>query len=110
LITVNIDNTALISHDEAVASGGRPVDDALAAAFADASSFLVETARLVPDDGWDEPGLGTWSRRELAGHANRSHTLLAEYLLRPQPRSGRAWPSSPRSRPAATSPRPSCAR
>lgn len=61
------------------------MDDALAAAFADASGFLVETARLVPDDGWDGPGLGSWTRRELAGHANRSHTLLAEYLLRPQP-------------------------
>jgi uncharacterized protein (TIGR03083 family) len=61
------------------------VDDALAAAFTDASGFLVEAARLVPDDGWDQPGLGTWTRRELAGHANRSHVLLAEYLLRPQP-------------------------
>ena len=61
------------------------MDDALAAAFTDASGFLVEAARLVPDDGWDQPGIGTWTRRELAGHANRSHVLLAEYLLRPQP-------------------------
>jgi uncharacterized protein (TIGR03083 family) len=61
------------------------VDDALAAAFADASGFLVEAVRLVPDGSWDEPGLGTWTRRELAGHANRSHALLAEYLRRPQP-------------------------
>jgi uncharacterized protein (TIGR03083 family) len=61
------------------------VDDALAAAFADASGFLVQAVRLVPADGWDQPGIGSWTRRELAGHANRSHTLLAEYLLRPQP-------------------------
>jgi uncharacterized protein (TIGR03083 family) len=61
------------------------VDDALAAAFADASGFLVEAVRLVPPGSWDQPGIGTWTRLELAGHANRSHTLLAEYLLRPQP-------------------------
>jgi uncharacterized protein (TIGR03083 family) len=61
------------------------MDDALAAAFADASGFLVEAVRLVPADSWDQPGIGTWTRLELAGHANRSHTLLAEYLLRPQP-------------------------
>ncbi|HEY6480334.1 MAG TPA: maleylpyruvate isomerase family mycothiol-dependent enzyme [Streptosporangiaceae bacterium] len=61
------------------------MDDALAAAFMDASGYLVEVVRLVPDDSWDQPGLGTWTRRELAGHANRSHTLLEEYLLRPQP-------------------------
>jgi hypothetical protein len=61
------------------------MDDALAAAFADASGFLVEAVRLVPADSWDQPGIGTWTRLELAGHANRSHTLLPEYLLRPQP-------------------------
>jgi uncharacterized protein (TIGR03083 family) len=61
------------------------MDDALAAAFADASRFLVEAVRLVPDDSWDQPGTDAWSLRELAGHANRSHTLLEEYLLRPQP-------------------------
>jgi len=61
------------------------VDDALAAAFAEASGFLVEAVRLVPADSWDQPGIGTWTRLELAGHANRSHILLSEYLLRPQP-------------------------
>ncbi|HEY2287056.1 MAG TPA: maleylpyruvate isomerase family mycothiol-dependent enzyme [Streptosporangiaceae bacterium] len=61
------------------------MDDALAAAFADASHFLIETVRLVPPDSWDKPGIGTWTRLELAAHANRSHTLLEEYLLRPQP-------------------------
>nr|MDQ2877282.1 hypothetical protein [Actinomycetota bacterium] len=61
------------------------MDDALAAAFAGASGFLAEAVRLVPADSWDKPGIGTWTRLELAGHANRSHTLLAEYLLRPQP-------------------------
>jgi uncharacterized protein (TIGR03083 family) len=61
------------------------MDDALAAAFADASGFLVEAVRLVPAGSWDEPGIGDWTRRELAGHANRSNTLLEEYLLRPRP-------------------------
>lgn len=61
------------------------MDDALAGAFADASRFLVETVALVPATAWDAPGLDRWTVRELVGHANRSHTLVEEYLLRPQP-------------------------
>jgi uncharacterized protein (TIGR03083 family) len=61
------------------------MDDALAGAFADASRFLVEAVALVPATAWDGPGLDRWTMRELAGHANRSHTLVEEYLLRPQP-------------------------
>jgi uncharacterized protein (TIGR03083 family) len=61
------------------------MDDALAGAFADASRFLVEAVGLVPATAWDQPGLDRWTLRELAGHANRSHWLVEEYLLRPQP-------------------------
>jgi uncharacterized protein (TIGR03083 family) len=61
------------------------MNDALADAFADASRFLVEVVALVPATAWDEPGLGRWTMRDLVGHANRSHTLVEEYLLRPQP-------------------------
>lgn len=60
------------------------MDDELAGAFADASRFLAQAAALVPDDRWDGPGLGTWTLRELAGHANRSHATIEEYLLRPR--------------------------
>jgi len=58
--------------------------DALATAFNDASQFLVEAVGLVREEDWGSPGLGTWDLRELVGHANRSHTLIEEYILRPQ--------------------------
>lgn len=61
------------------------MDDSLALAFGDASHFFVDVVALVPSDRWDSPGLGSWAVRELVAHANRSHTLLADYLLRPQP-------------------------
>jgi uncharacterized protein (TIGR03083 family) len=60
------------------------MDDASVTAFRDASRFLVEAVRAVPDSGWDAPGLGNWSVRELVGHANRGHTTVEEYLLRPR--------------------------
>jgi uncharacterized protein (TIGR03083 family) len=60
------------------------MDDGSVTAFRDASRFLVEAVRLVPDSGWDAPGLGSWSMRELVAHANRGHTTVEEYLLRPQ--------------------------
>jgi uncharacterized protein (TIGR03083 family) len=61
------------------------MDDGSVTAFRDASGFLVEAVRLVPDSAWDTPGLGSWSVRELVAHANRGHTTVEEYLLRPQP-------------------------
>jgi len=60
------------------------MDDVSVTAFREASGFLVEVVRLVPDQGWDAPGLGDWSVHELVAHANRGHTTLEEYLLRPQ--------------------------
>lgn len=60
------------------------MDDALTTAFRDASEFLVKSVRLVPDDAWDGPGLGSWTVRELVAHANRGQTTIEEYLLRPR--------------------------
>jgi hypothetical protein len=60
------------------------MDDGSVTAYRDASRFLVEAVRAVPDSGWDAPGLGDWNVRELVGHANRGHTTVADYLVRPQ--------------------------
>lgn len=60
------------------------MDDAVAAAFKDASRYLVESVRLVPDTSWDQPGLGSWTVRELVAHANRGQTTVEEYLRHPQ--------------------------
>jgi uncharacterized protein (TIGR03083 family) len=56
-----------------------------ATAFKRASAFLVETVAAVSPADWNEPGLGSWSIRELAAHANRAHTTVEEYLLDPKP-------------------------
>lgn len=60
------------------------MDDVLTTTFRDASEFLVKSVRLVPDDAWDAPGLGSWTVRELVAHANRGQTTIEEYLLRPR--------------------------
>lgn len=56
----------------------------LCSAFGDAAGFLVQAVRLVPETGWDSPGLGVWTVRELVAHANRGQTTVEEYLLRPR--------------------------
>jgi uncharacterized protein (TIGR03083 family) len=61
------------------------MDETLTAGYRAGSQFLQDAIALIPDDGWDQPGLGTWTLRELVGHANRAHTLIEEYLLRPRP-------------------------
>lgn len=61
------------------------MDEAVTAGYRAGSRFLQDTIALIPDDGWDQPGLGTWTVRELVGHANRAHSLIEEYLLRPRP-------------------------
>ena len=60
------------------------MDEGSVTAYRDAARFLVEAVRAVPDSGWDAPGLGDWNVRELVGHANRGHTTVADYLVRPQ--------------------------
>jgi hypothetical protein len=37
------------------------------------------------DGSWDQPGLGSWTIRELAAHANRGQTTVEQYLRHPQP-------------------------
>jgi uncharacterized protein (TIGR03083 family) len=61
------------------------MNDPVAAAFREASEFLVAAVQAVPAAQWDRPGLGTWTVRELAGHANRGQTTVEEYLRHPRP-------------------------
>jgi uncharacterized protein (TIGR03083 family) len=51
-------------------------------AFADAAEWFVDTAALV-GDRWDEPGLGEWDVRALAGHTSRALLTVETYLARP---------------------------
>jgi hypothetical protein len=47
------------------------VQDALSYALAEASFFLVGVVRLISNSGWDRPGLGDWSVRELLAARGR---------------------------------------
>lgn len=52
-------------------------------AYAEASGYFVSVASRARDGDWERPGLGEWSVLELVAHANRAHTLVEEYLVRP---------------------------
>ena len=46
------------------------------AAFRDASDVFLAATGAVPAGGWDEPGLGEWTVRELTAHALRAFLTL----------------------------------
>jgi uncharacterized protein (TIGR03083 family) len=46
------------------------------AAFRDASDAFLTATGPVPAGGWDEPGLGEWTVRELTAHALRAFLTL----------------------------------
>lgn len=51
--------------------------------FATAAHWFVELVRLIPADGWTQPGLGEWDVRALVGHTSRSLITVDTYLDRP---------------------------
>ncbi|MEJ7630001.1 MAG: maleylpyruvate isomerase N-terminal domain-containing protein [Nocardioidaceae bacterium] len=53
--------------------------------FAAAAAAFRELVGRVGPDGWDEPGLGVWSVRDLVGHTSRSLTTIETYLGVPSP-------------------------
>jgi uncharacterized protein (TIGR03083 family) len=61
------------------------VDGQLADTYEAASAFFVQATQSVPDTAWGSVGLGKWTVLDLVGHGNRAHTLVEEYVLRPQP-------------------------
>jgi uncharacterized protein (TIGR03083 family) len=61
------------------------VDGQLADTYEAASAFFVQVTQTVPDTAWGSVGLGDWTVLDLVGHGNRAHTLVEEYVLRPQP-------------------------
>ena len=54
--------------------------DVVRDAFEEAGAFLVASVESVPEAAWDAPGLGEWTVRELAVHASRAATSVAQYL------------------------------
>ncbi len=51
--------------------------------FASAARYLATLVREIPDDRWDDPGLGEWSVRALVGHTSRSLITVSTYLTSP---------------------------
>jgi uncharacterized protein (TIGR03083 family) len=63
--------------------GGRPISfgaRSLRDEYAAAGAALVSLAASVPASGWDSPGLGEWTVRDLVGHAGRSFVTVSTYL------------------------------
>lgn len=49
-------------------------------AFASSAKAFAAAVAAVPDQLWDEPGLGEWTVRELVGHTGRALTTVTFYL------------------------------
>ena len=55
------------------------------AVFIAAADAFTDLVQRVPPDAWGGPGLGTWTVRDLTGHASRSLTTIEAYLDRAAP-------------------------
>ncbi|AUI49602.1 maleylpyruvate isomerase N-terminal domain-containing protein [Arthrobacter crystallopoietes] len=54
-----------------------------AATYLEAARNFREVLAGIPDSAWDEPGLGDWTVRTLAGHTSRALITVLTYLDRP---------------------------
>jgi uncharacterized protein (TIGR03083 family) len=48
--------------------------------FASAAQSFAALVRQIPHEGWDGPGLGDWTVRDLVGHTSRSLVTVSTYL------------------------------
>ena len=55
------------------------VDDSLPA-FREASDAFISVVTGIDPEQWSAPGLGEWTVLELAAHASRAYTTIADYL------------------------------
>ncbi|MEE4023730.1 maleylpyruvate isomerase family mycothiol-dependent enzyme [Gordonia sp. PKS22-38] len=51
--------------------------------FRAAADRFVALTRQVPDDRWNDPGLGDWNIRSLVGHTSRALKTVATYAYTP---------------------------
>ena len=55
----------------------------IVATFSTAASAVADVVAQIPHRGWDGPGLGEWTLRDLVGHTSRSLVTVIDYLARP---------------------------
>jgi len=51
--------------------------------YLEAGEYFASIVDQVDIDGWEEPALGEWCIRDLAGHTYRSFTTVLSYSLKP---------------------------
>jgi uncharacterized protein (TIGR03083 family) len=51
--------------------------------YLEAGEFFASVVDQVDIDGWDEPALGEWCARDLAGHTYRAFTTILSYSAKP---------------------------
>lgn len=51
--------------------------------YLEASEYFASVVDQVDIDGWDEPALGEWCVRDLAGHTYRAFTTVLSYSAKP---------------------------
>lgn len=55
------------------------------AKFEASARALINLLDHVEPGQWDQPGLGVWTVRSLAGHASRAISTVEQYLAKPAP-------------------------
>lgn len=53
--------------------------------FRECAEALIELLEDIRPEQWDQPGLGVWTVRSLAGHAARAVQTVEQYLAGPEP-------------------------
>lgn len=64
-------------------TGTGPDHGELVELIAEAGSRFVATVVEIGPDGWDRPGLGEWTVRELVGHTLRACSTIERFLDHP---------------------------
>ena len=66
-------------------SSRSPFGDKIREAYLESAEFFAGLVDGVDIDGWEEPALGQWTVRDLAGHAYRSISTVVGYSEKPAP-------------------------
>ena len=66
-------------------SSRSPFGDKIREAYLESAEFFAGLVDGVDIDGWEEPALGQWTVRDLAGHTYRSISTVVGYSEKPAP-------------------------